>query len=101
MASHDFGFEGGEILRKIGAAWFVSYSFYERADRTHKNWERVATSQNRISHFKQSTEKHSIWLQRVLDMNPANLNKNTIGLDASEIKKMAQELLGKPAKKEG
>ncbi len=34
-------------------------------------------------------------------MNPANLNKNTIGLDASEIKKMAQELLGKPAKKEG
>lgn len=25
---HNFNFEGGDQLRRIGAAWFVSYLFY-------------------------------------------------------------------------
>lgn len=28
MKDHSFSFEGGDILRKIGASWFVSYSYY-------------------------------------------------------------------------
>ena len=26
---HDFNFEGGEILSKIGAAWFVSFFVFQ------------------------------------------------------------------------
>ena len=30
MASHNFNFAGGDILSKIGATWFVSYTYFER-----------------------------------------------------------------------
>ena len=40
MASHNFAFEGGEILTGMGASWFVSYAYYEKVDPTHKNWAR-------------------------------------------------------------
>lgn len=93
MASHNFSFEGGEILTGMGASWFVSYAYYQKIDRTHKNWDRVATTQPRISKFNKGAEYHKAWLQEVIYMNPANLNKNTIGLTAEETKRMARELL--------
>lgn len=37
MASHNFAFEGGEILTGIGASWFVSYAYYETVDPSHRN----------------------------------------------------------------
>ena len=37
--SHNFNFEGGEILRSITAWWLVSYTYYEEVDKNHKNWE--------------------------------------------------------------
>ena len=93
MAAHDFNFEGGEILAKMGATWFVSYFYYEKLDKTHDNWSRVSTIQSRISKFNKGRPYHQIWLKEVISMNPVNLNKNTIGLDASQTKKMARELL--------
>ena len=36
MGSHNFSFEGGEILTGMGASWFVSYAYYQ-----HINKERV------------------------------------------------------------
>ena len=93
MASHNFSFEGGEILTGMGASWFVSYAYYQKIDRTHKNWDRVTTTQPRISKFNKGAEYHKAWLQEVIYMNPANLNKNTIGLTAEETKRMARELL--------
>lgn len=38
MAAHNFNFEGGDILTGMGASWFVSYAYYEKIDRTHRNW---------------------------------------------------------------
>ena len=93
MAAHNFTFEGGEILTGMGASWFVSYAYYEKIDRNHKNWERVSTTQPRLSKYNKGKPYHKIWLKEVISMNPANLNKNTIGLDAAQTKAMARELL--------
>ena len=93
MAAHNFTFEGGEILTGMGASWFVSYAYYEKIDRNHKNWARVSTTQPRLSKYNKGKPYHKIWLKEVISMNPANLNKNTIGLDAVQTKAMARELL--------
>lgn len=61
----------------------------------------MSTSKNRISVYNRTAycvastgiKMHKFWLQHVLDMDIGNLNKNTLGLDGSEIKSMAQELL--------
>lgn len=93
MAAHDFNFEGGEILAKMGATWFVSYAYYNRIDKNHTNWARVSTTQPRQSKYNKGTDFHKSWLKEVISMNPANLCKNTIGLDAEQTKAMARELL--------
>jgi hypothetical protein len=93
MARHTFNFDGGEYLTTMGAAWFVSYSFYNLQDQTHLNWERVSTCPSRISTFNRTNQYHKFWLQQVLNMKDDNLNKNTIGLNATQIKQMARLLL--------
>ena len=93
MATHDFSFNGGEILSKMGASWFVSYSYYKYIDNNHTNWSRISTAQSRISKFNTSKSYHNYWLNQVLIMNPANLSKNTIGISANQTKSMARELL--------
>ena len=94
MATHDFSFDGGDILSRMGASWFVSYSYYKYIDNNHINWSLVSTAQSRISKFNTSKSYHKYWLNQVLIMNPANLSKNTIGISASQTKSMARELLG-------
>ena len=93
MSTHNFSFEGGEILAGMGASWFVSYAYYEIIDNTHTNWARVTTTQPRLSKYNKGKVFHKGWLEEVLKMNPKNLNKNTIGLDATCVKRMAKEIL--------
>lgn len=93
MASHNFSFKGVEILTGMGAYWFVSYAYYEKVDRSHRNWDKVSTTQTRLSRYNKGRAYHKAWLNEVLSMNPANLEKNTIGLTASQTKAMAKEIL--------
>ena len=93
MAAHNFNFEGGEILTGMGATWFVSYAYFEKIDKKHRNWSKVSTYSSRYTRYIKSRQYHMAWLKEVLEMNPANLNKNTIGLDADQTKAMAKELL--------
>ena len=93
MSTHKFSFVGGDILTAIGASWFVSYAYYEMIDRTHKNWDNVSTAKNRISKYHKGKPYHRDWLLQIINMNPANLNKNTIGLNSERTKGMARELL--------
>ncbi|MBQ5849798.1 MAG: hypothetical protein IIW54_03125 [Lachnospiraceae bacterium] len=95
MASHNFSFEDGEILTGIGASWFVSYAYYQHIDKEHTNWDRVATTQPRISKYNKGKDFHKAWLQEIVNMNTLNLSKNTIGLSSTDIKLMATELLEK------
>lgn len=93
MGYRSFPFAGGEILTEIGATWFVSFAYYEKIDKTHNNWERVKTKYSRISNYHKGAQYHRDWLVEVLSMNPDALNTNTIGLEASQTKKMAKILL--------
>lgn len=98
MTNHDFSFEGGKLLKYMGATWFVSYAYYEHIDNSHKNWEKVSTSKSRIHNYHKGQQYHKAWLQYVLSMNEKNLSKNTIGVSPSETKRMARELLIKAFK---
>ena len=51
MANHNFSFAGGDILSKMGATWFVSYAYYDRVDKNHRNWDRVSTAASRTSRY--------------------------------------------------
>lgn len=93
MATHSFSFEGGHILSKMGATWFVSYAYYEKIDQKHRNWNKVSTAKMRLARYNEGRSYHKAWLREVLAMDPQNLNKNTIGLDAFQVKQMAKKLL--------
>ena len=45
--------------------------------------------------YASTTEHHVEWLREVLDMCPAGLSRNTIGLSTTEIKDMARRTLAK------
>ena len=93
MANHNFSLAGGDILSKMGATWFVSYAYYDRVDKNHRNWDRVSTAASRTSRYIAGIPYHKEWLQEVLVMKDENLSKNTIGLDARQVKAMAKEIL--------
>jgi hypothetical protein len=95
MPEHAFNFEGGEELAKMGASWFVSYSYYCFIDEIHMNWKQVSTYNPRKSVFNRTHNFHLFWLQQVLDMNDDRLETNKIGLTGPQIKKLAGELLTK------
>ena len=95
MARHTFKFDGGEELTTMGAAWFVSYCYYNHIDRQHKNWQTVSTASNRISVYNRTNHYHTYWLKKVLQMDEYNLEKNTIKLSGIDVKYMAAQLLSK------
>ena len=79
MANHNFSFAGGDILSKMGATWFVSYTYYDRVDKNHRNWDRVSTAASRTSRYIAGIPYHKEWLQEVLVMNDKKLNTNKLG----------------------
>lgn len=89
---HSFQFYGGDILNKMGAAWFVSYSYCKRVDPAHDNWTRVG-HKNRISYYERSFSYHRYWLDKIMRMQ--RLDVNTISLTSREIKKMAEQIMAK------
>jgi len=93
MSGHAFNFNGGDKLAKIGASWFVSYSFYLFINKSHNNWQNASTYLYRIRVFNKTKNYHQYWLRKILEMNDNRLNTNKIGLDATETKKMAKKLI--------
>ena len=97
MAGYNYSFDDDRLyyLRKIGASWFVSYSYYERIDKGHVNWQDVKPHvlHSRFYMFERTRSLHKEWLQEVACMNDARLSTNTIGLSGVKIKAMANELL--------
>ena len=93
MDTHSFSFDGGDLLNKMGASWFVSYAYAQTVDPTHRNWARVSTAASRISKYNRTADYHAAWLRAVLSMAPDNLNRNTLGLRGEEIQAMARAVL--------
>ena len=68
-------------------------AYYEKIDQTHQNWNKVSTAKMRLARYNEGRSYHKAWLREVLSMDPQNLSKNTIGLDAFQVKQMAKKLL--------
>lgn len=90
---HVFSFEGGDLLTTIGATFLVSYLYHQHIDSTHNNWAKIKTKKSRISTINRSENYHRNWLNHIDNMSEANLNRNTLGLDAPVIKEMALTIL--------
>ena len=48
---------GHKSLYSMGVSWFVSYCYYDKIDRTHKNWEKYperVSSYTRTAHYHRS-----------------------------------------------
>ena len=90
---HTFSFEGGNELTTMGAAWFVTYCYYDKIDKSENRWSNVGTSSSRANVYHNTTEFHRSWLHRVLEMSDLKLDKNTLGLSGREVKAMARQLL--------
>lgn len=95
---HDFNFEGGEVLSKIAAWWFVSYAYYNFVDNNHLAWQASVTLNSlnsRRSKYNTSLRYHKDWLNEVLKMEQLDKHKNSAGLTSSQIKDMAKKVLQK------
>lgn len=81
------------MLARMGAWWFVSYTYYLHKDRTHFNWRAVKTESTRRAVYNKTREYHVYWLVEVLDMQNLDVHGNSGNLTSGEVKKMAKELL--------
>ena len=90
---HVFSFDGGEQLTTIGATFFVSYLYCKYVDPNHRNWDSIDTKTSRISALNRAEGHHRAWLEHIGDMNDSNLNKNTLNLAGTVVKKMARDIL--------
>jgi hypothetical protein len=90
--AHNFNFDGGEHLTKIGATWFVSYSFHLQ-NMEHMNWKKPKTHGGRINVFDRTKSYHKFWLQQIVSMDNDRLNTNKLDLNAEQVKQMAKMLL--------
>ncbi|QHJ10384.1 hypothetical protein FX988_00596 [Paraglaciecola mesophila] len=90
---HVFSFEGGDQLTTIGATFLVSYLYHQHIDSAHNNWAKIKTQNSRISTISRTENYHRKWLNHIGNMSEANLNRNTLGLDAPVVKEMAQAIL--------
>ena len=95
MSNHAFNFDGGKLLSRMGATWFVSYLYFKEVDSSHKNWDLIENTTNRISAYNKSSTYHKFWLREVLNMDDSRMKTNNIYLSPSETKVMAQKVLTK------
>ncbi|MGI6593704.1 MAG: hypothetical protein ACOX24_01275 [Christensenellales bacterium] len=99
MRNHNFSFDGGEILSRISAAFFVSYAYYEKIDSSHIAWKEAPYTENsrnsRLSKYRNSRHYHEGWLHEVMKMEQLDRVPNKCGLNSYQIKDMAFQLLNK------
>lgn len=90
LQNHNYNFEGGEKLTRIGASWFVSYTYYCLLDPSHLNWKNVKTYKYRISTYNNCKSYHAFWLTKIIEMNETKISTNKIGLSGNKVIDMAK-----------
>ncbi len=65
MANHDFSFENGDILARIGASWYTSYAYNKYCDPSHDNFMRVDTWRIRASKYNRYLELERYFWSRL------------------------------------
>jgi len=80
------------LLNTMGQSWFVSYLYFTKIDKSHRNWE-IADSNWRIAAFEKSTDSHQQYLKDIKSSLSARHETNQLGLSYEDLKKMVAELL--------
>ena len=93
MAQHSFSFEYGDILSKIGATWYTSYSYCKHCDPCHESFKKVKTWQSRASQYKSNIKLEKYFIMQIATMSAEKLSTNTLGLNGIEVLRMAREVL--------
>lgn len=96
--SHCFHFAGGDDLSRMGAAWFISYAYFDHIDKNHLNWKSNITKQScasRCSKYFRCVDYHKTWLREVQNMKKLDVHANSVGIDSVRLKEMANQILVK------
>ncbi len=93
MTQHSFSFEYGDILSKIGATWYTSYAYYKHCDQCHESFKKVMTWQSRASQYKNNIKLEKYFIMQIAAMSAEKLSTNTLGINGTEVLRMAREVL--------
>ena len=88
---HDYNFNGGNLLRKIGASYYVCYLYSLNKDPNETRWESIGTKDRRNKTIIKHTKYCKPWLEEISKMK--KVASNSMGLSIDEVKKYAEELL--------
>lgn len=93
MGKHDYNFNGGNHLRRIGASYYVCYLYGINIDPNETRWQQVKTKDFRNKLIAKHTNLCSPWLEEILKME--KVGTNSMGLTTYEVHKYAEALLRK------
>ena len=88
---HDYNFNGGNSLRRIGASYYVCYLYGINIDSNETRWQQVKTKDFRNKLIAKYTKLCSPWLEEVSKME--KVGTNSMGLTVAQVHKYAKELL--------
>ncbi len=91
MGKHDYNFNGGNYLRRIGASYYVCYLYSINKDPKETRWQGVNTKDNRNKIIIKQTRFCKLWLDEICKMK--KVGTNSMGLTVGEVNTYASELL--------
>ena len=94
VKKHDYNFNGGNLLRRIGASYYVCYLYGINIDPKEVRWQQIRTKDSRNKLIANHTKFCSPWLEKISKME--KVGTNSMGLTAAEVHKYANELLKLP-----
>ena len=90
---HDYNFNGGKSLRRIGASYYVCYLYGINIDPNEIRWQQVRTKDSRNKLIAKHTKLCSLWLEKISKME--KVGTNSMGLTVAEVHTYAEALLRK------
>ena len=91
MGKHDYNFNGGNYLRRIGASYYACYLYSINKDPNETRWQSVNTKDNRNKIIVKQTSFCKLWLDEIRKMK--KVGTNSMGLTVGEVNTYASELL--------
>ncbi len=98
----DLMLDGDRELRSMGCVWFVLRAYWAYVDPKERRWERTRTLAIRKYAFRRTFDVrarngeklHKQYLEYIIERASAErLNRNSFGLNADEVRRLAKEIL--------
>ena len=93
VKKHDYNFNGGNFLRRIGASYYVCSLYGINIDSNETRWQQVKTKDFRNKLIAKHTKLCRPWLEEISKME--KVGTNTMSLTISEVHAYAEALLRK------